>query len=321
MITRILKTALLFFSVLFVTGVTAYLTLTYFIRNEDSVVVPDLVGKEVVQVLETLSALELNTKVSGSEYSSLIPRNHVIFQDPEPGTIIKKNRNISIVFSKGTQRVFVPVLIRHTLSDGERLLSENGLKTGVMSYVYHPDIPKNTVISQCPEQGSEMERGRAVDLLVSLGQRPHAIMMKDLSGMGIDDAILFIEKNHLKVGTITSAATAKAPLDTVTSHIPSPGSRVLEGTTVDLSINRKPKDGNTRFYQADAGTRLFMHTLDYGFLKKHVRAQISCSGSIYEVYNDVAGPGEEIWVMVPLNSEATVFLYEDDVLAKTQFFE
>jgi eukaryotic-like serine/threonine-protein kinase len=321
MIKRILKSTLLFFTILFVTGVTAYLALTYFIRNEDSVVVPELVGKEVVQVLETLSALSLNTKVSGSEYSSLIPRNHVIYQDPEPGTIIKKNRDVRIVFSKGTMHVFAPVLVRQPLPEGEQLLSENGLKPGVLSYVYHSEIPKNTIISQYPEQGSDLERGQPVDLLVSLGKRPQSLMMKDLSGMSIDDAILYIEKNHLNVGTIKSVSAPKATLNTVTVQTPLPGSRIFEGATVDLSINRKSRDGKPKVYQADAGTRLFRYTLSYGFLKKHVRAQISCSGSIYEVYNDVAGPGEEIWVMVPVNTEATVFLYEDDVLAKTQFFE
>lgn len=130
MIKKILKSAVLFFAFLFITGISAYLVLTYFIRNEDSVVVPELVGKEVVQALEILSALSLNTKVSGSEYSSLIPRNYVIFQDPEPGTIIKKDRDVRIVFSKGTMRVFVPALVRQTVPDAERILFDNGFKGG-----------------------------------------------------------------------------------------------------------------------------------------------------------------------------------------------
>lgn len=321
MIKKLFKTAILFFAFLFITGISAYLALTYFIRNEDSVVVPELVGKEVVQALETLSNLGLNTKVSGSEYSSLIPRNHVIFQDPEPGTIIKKDRDVRIVFSKGTMHVFVPVLERMPLTDAERVLSENGLKPGILTYVYDDEAQDNSIISQYPEPGEDYQRESAVNLLISLGRRPQALMMGDLSGMSIDDAILAIEKNHLTVGKITSVAIKKAPLNVVTNHEPQAGSRVIEGSTVNLSINRKQGAGASRVYQADAGSRLFRYTLDYGFLKKHIRAQMSCSGSIYEVYNDIARPGEDIWVMVPVNSEATVFLYEDDALVKTQFFD
>ncbi|MCG2757790.1 MAG: PASTA domain-containing protein, partial [Desulfobacteraceae bacterium] len=71
--------------------VSAYLTLTFIIKSENKVVVPDLVGKDVVLILEMLSDLGLNTKIKGSEYSDNVPKNHVIFQEPEPGSEIKKN--------------------------------------------------------------------------------------------------------------------------------------------------------------------------------------------------------------------------------------
>lgn len=321
MIKKILKSAFVFFSFLFITGLCTYLALSYFIRNEDSVVVPELVGKEVVQALEILSAQGLNTKVSGSEYSSLIPRNHVIFQDPEPGTIIKKDRDVRIVFSKGTMRVFVPALSRRTLQDAEQLLAENGLKTGVLTHVYDAAMEKNTVISQFPEQGEGIPRGNAVNLLVSQGKRPRSYLLSDLKGMSIDDAIQYISDIHLNVGKITRVTDKRAPLNVVTTHTPASGSRVTEGDTVDLSINREQTDGSKRIYQADAGARLFTYTVDYGFLKKHIRAQMSCQGSVFEVYNDVVRPGEDVWVMVPTNNEATVFLYEDGVLVKTRYYE
>lgn len=321
MIKQILKTSALFFAFLFITGVSTYLVLTYFIRNEDSVVVPELVGKEVVQSLEILSGLGLNTKVSGSEYSSAIPRNHVIFQDPEPGTIIKKDRDVRIVFSKGTMHVFVPAVARLSAQDAEQSLTENGLKTGALSYVYDDASAANTVICQYPEQGEDLPRGSAINLLISLGKQPGDYMMANLKGMSIDDAIQTISDMHLKVGKITSVIDKKAPLDVVVSHDPQNGSLVLEGDTVNLSINRQQESGSKRVYQADAGPRLFRYSVGNGFLKKHVRAQMSCLGSNFEVYNGDVRPGEDVWVMVPTNDEATVFLYEDDILVKTQYFD
>lgn len=321
MIKQILKTSALFFTFLFVTGVCTYLALTYFIRNEDSVVVPELVGKEVVQSLEILSGLGLNTKVSGSEYSSTTPKNHVIFQDPEPGTIIKKDRDVRIVFSKGTMHVFAPALRRMPIQDAEQSLDESGLKTGVISYVYDETAGNTTVISQYPEQGEDLPRASAVNLLISLGKRPRDYVMANLTGMSIDDAIQTISDMQLKVGKITRVINKKVPLDVVVSHEPQNGSQVLEGDTVNLSINRKQEGGSNRAYQPDAGPRLFRHTVGNGFLKKHIRAQMSCLGSIFEVYNDDVRPGEVVWVMIPVNDEATVFLYEDDILVKTQFFD
>jgi len=32
-------------------------------------------------------------------------------------------------------------------------------------------------------------------------------------------------------------------------------------------------------------------------------------------------PGEEIWILIPRNKDATVLLYEDDELIKTEVFD
>ena len=85
MIPRALKIVALFFVFIFIVAGSAYLTLTLIIKSEDTVVVPDLIGKDVVYVLGLLTDLGLNTKVEGSEYSTKVPKNNVILQDPEPG--------------------------------------------------------------------------------------------------------------------------------------------------------------------------------------------------------------------------------------------
>ena len=74
MIPRVLKIAALFFVFIFIVAGSAYLTLTLIIKSEDTVVVPDLIGKDVVYVLELLTDLGLNTKVEGSEYSAEVPK-------------------------------------------------------------------------------------------------------------------------------------------------------------------------------------------------------------------------------------------------------
>ncbi len=110
MISRILKIAVLFFLFVLVVGAGAYFTLTLIIKSEDTVVVPDLFGKNVVYVLELLTDLGLNTKVKGSEYNADVPENNVIFQEPEPGAEIKKGRDVRIVISKGAKSILMPNL-------------------------------------------------------------------------------------------------------------------------------------------------------------------------------------------------------------------
>lgn len=318
MITKIIKIGLLFTIFLIITGASAYLALSFFIKNEDSVVVPDLVGKEVVQVLEILSGLGLNTKVSGSEFSDQIPRNHVIFQDPEPGTVIKKDRDIQIVFSKGIQAIITPALTRMNIQDVDMLLSENGLVIKSQSYMHNDEIPANAVITQYPEQGSEIQQGSGIDILISRGRKPLEYMMTDFRGMTVDDAVFTIEQNKMKVGEIKNSLSDTAEPDSVIAHYPLPGTMIREGAVVNFTINRADdSEGN---YPTDAGPRVFTYQVDYGFINKHVRVKMTTKGKSQDIYNESVKPGEEIWLMVPVNTNATLSVYVDGALVKTQIF-
>jgi beta-lactam-binding protein with PASTA domain len=72
-ILRIFKIAALFIVLILIIGASGYLTLTLMIKSEDTVVVPDLIGKDVVSVLKILTDLGLNTNVKWSEYSAEYP--------------------------------------------------------------------------------------------------------------------------------------------------------------------------------------------------------------------------------------------------------
>ena len=124
MITRIAKITALCLAFIVVAGISAYLTLTFLIKSEDKVVVPDFIGKDVVYVLEYLTGLGLNTKVKGSEYSLDVPKNHVIFQQPEPGAEIKKGRDVRIIISKGAKTILMPNLTGLSLLQARIIFEE-----------------------------------------------------------------------------------------------------------------------------------------------------------------------------------------------------
>lgn len=320
MLKNALKLVTIFCFFLLVTGIFAYLTISYTIKNEDIIVVPELMGRDVVSVLEELSDLGLNTKVKGSEYTSEIPKNHIISQDPEPGTLIKEGRDVRIIFSKGSRSIVMPSLKRMEYQNAGLILDDNGLEEGHLSYAYSDDIEKNAVIAQFPLAGSEIFRKNTVDLLISRGKRVEEYMMEDLTGFSIDDAIFHIEKNHLVLGEIKSVRTDKAPENAITSHDPPAGFKIAEGKKVNLVINRSTSKKRTKTYVHNAGARLFRYKPESGFLKKRLRAQLSCYGKIDEVFNGYVKPGDELWVMVPYNTEATVFLYEENTLIETEYY-
>jgi len=320
MIKRFAKISFLLIAFLIITGATAYLTLTFIIRGEDTVVVPDLIGKDVVYVLEILTDLGLNTKVKGSEYSSEFPKNQVIHQDPSPGSELKKGRDIHILLSRGPKVITVPNVAGLPVRQARLVLEESGLCLGHNTRVHADEkVGKDVVIAQYPLSGEMVDRGRCINLLVSEGQRVRAYQMLDLKGLSVDEAVIAIERSHLRVGRLRHEFHSGRPDNIITAQVPNPGYRILENALVDLVINRKPGAKDPRKGQA-LRSGFFRHTINSGFLKKHIQVRLDSMGISSELYDGFMSPGEELWLLVPTNSIATLFLYENGVLAKTQVF-
>jgi len=320
-ISRILKLGALFFLFVLIVGASAYLTLTLIIKSEDTVVVPDLSGKNVVYVLELLTDLGLNTKVKGSEYSADVPENNVIFQEPEPGAEIKKGRDVRIIISKGAKSILMPNLKGLSVRQARIILEENSLRRGEISSTYSSTIKKDEIIAQIPSPGTMITRGECVNLLVSLGIRPLAYKMPDLIGLSLNSAITLIESIDLVLGEITTRFHKDKPLNTVVAQELLSGYRVTQGSSVNIVINRNPVQKGQNYLNESEGIGLFRYRLKDGFLKRHIRVRLNSFGVSADLFDGFMKPGEEIWLLIPGKNNATVFLYEDGELLKTFVYD
>ncbi|MBW2193526.1 MAG: PASTA domain-containing protein [Deltaproteobacteria bacterium] len=318
MILRIAKTTALFAALVLIAGVSSYFTLTLLIKSEDTVVVPDLNGKDVVYALKFLTDIGLNTKVKGSEFSAVVPENHVLFQDPEPGTEIKKGRDVKIILSKGAKTVFTPNLEGLSIQQARIILEENDLRQGEVSRTFSRSVAKENIIAQFPSSGVVITRGSKVDLLVSTGDRPRTYKMPDLAGLSIEEAILVIETGTLTLGQIQALFHRGIPKDVVAGQEPLSGYPVTEGSPVNIVVNRKLNENERKDPKRENGFGLFRYRLDSGFLKRHIRVILTGFGVSMDLFNDYIKPGEEIWLIIPRKDNALLLLYEDGKLIKTE---
>lgn len=314
MIGRIIKIAALCVIFIGVAGITSYFTLSFIIRSEDTVIVPDFVSKDVVYVLESLTELGLNTKVKGSEYNADVPKNHIIFQEPKAGSEIKKGRDVKIIFSKGPQMIPMPNLAGLSLQQARLIFEEQDLCRGNLATVFDIGTDKDTVIAQAPPSGATVRRGSCVDLLVSEGPRPTAYKMPDLSGLQLEDALLTIERYHLPHGEIKTQIEKGKSKNSVLEQEPPAGYRVIEGDEVNLVINRRKEAGTV------AGG-IFHYRIDNGFLKRHIRVQLNRDGLTSDLFDDFVSPGKDIWLIIPRDQSATLLVYDDERLVRTEVYD
>jgi len=320
MIGRVLKFGFLIGAFLAIAAASAYLTFTFFIDNENNIVVPDLSGKHVVTALELLTDLSLNAKINEMEYSDEVPRHHVIIQRPSAGAEIKPGRDVRLTLSKGPDTIVVPSVKALTLNQARIVLEENGLIPGNITRIYHERTTSEVILEQAPPPGKTIHREESVDLLISLGKRPTDFMMPDFTGLSLDEAIKGLEKARLDLGTVRGAVDENYPYERVMGQSPPSGYRVFSEDSVDLTINRKDSSEN-RLYAKRTGLILFRHRIDPGFLNRHVRVRLNGYGMSTDLLDLFVKPGKEVWCFIPIEPDTTAFLYEDDRLVKSEVIE
>ena len=306
---RFFKIVALFGVFLGVAGASGYFTLRFIIKSEDTVVVPELVGKNVVYSLDILTDLGLNIKVSGFEYRSDVPKNHVAYQEPGPGSEVKKDRDVRIIVSKGPKTLVVPNLVGMDIRQAYIIMEENDLSRGVLSRTFSEQAATDEVISQTPRPGTLLTRGDSMDLLASLGRWPVTYEMPYLHGLALEDAIFVLEEVHLGLGRIRSVERSDLPKDVVVEQHPPSGYQAASGTLVNLTVNRAEK-GRV----LDQGLGLFYHRVPEGFLKRHVWIRVNAFGMLYDLRDVFVRPGERIWFLAPQGPETTVLVYQDSEL-------
>lgn len=307
---RLLIYIVIFFAVM---GGSAYLSLRFLFGSADTVTAPDLVGKDVVYVLQTLSAMGLNTKVAGMRYHPAIPENSVVSQDPEPGREIKKDRDVRIILSSGPETLSMPSLVGSDLRRARIWIEDNGLNLVWITRVYDDALP-DTILAQDPLPPDSVARGAEVRLLVSLGKRPKAMIMPDFSGLNPEDAMLLAERWGFKVNDVRAVNKVDQPPGVVVDQYPAMGYRILEGQGIELTVNR-PKPNDNRNKGRSQGPGFVSFRVPPGFLKSHMELKVSVGGGLQVLYDEYVSPGTRLWFLLP-DKDGEFFLYRDGRIIK-----
>lgn len=154
----------------------------YVSEGPEYVLVPDIRGKTLLQARN-----ELRRKSSGEEgkagtvltlgnmarvFSSRQPEEHIILQQPVPGTRVVRGSQVDVLVSKGSwpRRTVVPALHGQKLSRARESLKKNHLEVGNVHYILQEDSPPSVVLGQSPPAHRIVPRGQSVSLRLNLSE-------------------------------------------------------------------------------------------------------------------------------------------------------
>jgi eukaryotic-like serine/threonine-protein kinase len=315
-----LKYGVLFFLAFIITGSGAYFSILLVTDSAREIILPELKGKNIIYVLETLTRMGLNAKLRGIEYDDVLPRYHVLSQDPAPGAVIKKGRDVTITISKGQKEITIPDLRHLPLEQAGITLEQHELKKGTVSFAWSGTTLKNTVMAQYPEAFSPIFKGYSCDLLISLGPKREEYVMPDITGKNMSWALGFTEENNLELKTVGFRFSSLYEENTVLEQDPPPGSFVDLATGISIIVNRvdTPDTYDLKGFQ---GVIPVCWSVGPGFLNRHVRMNAFIFGFSMDLFNDHVPPGNEVCVLIPAGIQTKVDIFVDNELTETRHLD
>lgn len=304
----------LFFRIAGITlgGILFIFLLIRLVTGGKEVEVPDIRGKEVALALEDLSRVGLNLKLSERHFDDGIPEDHIISQDPRPGIGVKQGKEIKVIISKGSQKVFVPEVKGKSLRSAGITLRQSGLKMGKAARTYSDLIEEDTIMAQSLEPGVEVNRNSEINLLVSLGSSSVYFCMPDLIGRSLEGALGIVESLRLQTGSITYEVDPELGEGVVLNQTPSFGFPVKEKSLVNLVISVKSQTqpaGLVRYY-------MLHYLVPSGLFPKRIKIVVNDAQGEREVYNALLSPGKEIDEVIAIMGKARAKIYIDGELER-----
>ena len=234
--------------------------------NEEEVPVPNVTGKQMALARQILESGNLRVNIAET-YDSNVPAGQVVSQDPDAGRSVKSQRLVTIYVSKGGETIDMPDLVGLTRTAATERLNKIGLKIGNIYEKDSYDHPANLVLSHDPAEGTKINRGQVVDLVISKGgeviaekiddnqtshdnsayhetaetyagsSQANSTYVPDVYSSSYDAACSTIEGRGLRVGSVTYRESSQSD-GTVISQSPAPDVNVEYGTSVDLVLSR-----------------------------------------------------------------------------------
>ena len=132
-------------------------------------------------------------------------------------------------------QVTVPDIVGLTIDQANTNLIAEGLVLGEVEYQVAPDRPVNTIISQNPGKETEVNKGTAVNVIVSKGKGQ--VQVPDLINyVSVEDARQALYAVGLTLGPVTYEDSDK-PKDAVLRTDPIAGTVVDEGTAIAIVLS------------------------------------------------------------------------------------
>jgi serine/threonine-protein kinase len=200
------------------------------------VAVPDVRGLAVADAGRLLTDLGLAIRVDEIRRPSTeVPPDHVISQDPEPGTVTRRQRSVRVRLSDGLEGREVPDVAGTAERVADANLAEASVSVVSRAEIRTADYPVGSVVSTDPPS---TERSSGVNLLINRGERSTTYVMPDLIGTNGRQAVGVLRARGFRAAIVAEVIYPGLPSGVVIRQTPQAGFQIAFGETISLEVSR-----------------------------------------------------------------------------------
>ena len=207
--------------------------------------------------------------------------------------MVKEQRTIHLVVSKGVGDITVPDLSGLTVEQARQRLKDVGLVVGKVTQQSVDNKPDGVIIAQSPSGDSKVSKGTTIDLVVNKA-KAKKIQMPNVIGMTLKDARDTLSNAHLGVNQVAGSVEEKS---IVTEQSIKAGDEIDEGATVNLTTEYKD-DKKKSDKKSDSSSNKTTGTVDItvpaGSKNQELKIVVKDDEGSAVIYDDTNKPGDRI---------------------------
>ena len=205
--------------------------------NSDEVIVPTFTGMIYeTEIKDNAEYADFEFEiVEGNQPSQ--PAGVVLNQNPQAGMTVKRGKTITLTVNGGTlEQIVVEDVSGNSRDEAISTLSGQGLKPSVTE-VADDETAEGYVVRTDPAAGSTVASGSSITIFVSSGPAEEQVTVPNVVGSSLSTAESDLEANGLVRGSVSYDDESDQPEGTVLSSDPEGGTRVSEGSAVNLVVS------------------------------------------------------------------------------------
>ena len=218
-------------------ALVSYVAFSQFVRRGVTPT-PELFGlsEEDADALLADQGLTLAWSDEGERFDEQVPAGHVLIQNPRAGTLVKRGGEVTVILSRGPQRIEVPAVIGSALQAAQVNLTAAGLAVGRTINIYSADGAPGIVVAQQPTGGARVEPDAAIDLFVTIGSRNETYVMPDLFNRDLEEVRRYFRARGFRIGRVSYETYDGVAPGTVLRQYPLAGHPLHRGDVIALGV-------------------------------------------------------------------------------------